>query len=170
MDGTMLVSLAVAILALVTCALLALLFWRGKCLILVLGRTESPEYTQVGEAENLLSGNQRLARRMAVVLLIGCFLIATLIGYEVAKLAGNASLASVLTLLNNVSFLAFIAGVIWFFIAQRSNKDENDPKKSEPSVAARARVARLDHLPTATILFVIAYLIVIGLVGVLFAL
>lgn len=162
------VALAVALVALIACAVCALFFWQGKGLLLVAGRPHDEE-SLVADQDSP-NGRERLARRMTFVLLIGCLLIATLIVYEAAKLAANTSLVAAFTLINNVCFVALIIALIWFFIVQRPAKEEKDPEKQESAVSARARSAQLDHLPLATILFVIAFLFVIGLVGVLFSL
>lgn len=116
--------------------------------------------------EETSEGRKRLARRMVVVLLIGFALVATLLLFEGAKLAGNATAA---TMANNVAFVALLVGMVWFFIVQRPDRSKDDAAKEESRMAARARSARLDHLPMATLVFTIAFIAVIALVGVLFA-
>ncbi|RDB62392.1 hypothetical protein C1878_08730 [Gordonibacter sp. 28C] len=163
MDGITIMALVTAALALVALALIALMFWRGSWLFLVAGRAAEDE------AEDAAEGRRLLARRMAVVLLIGCALVATLILFEGFKLAGNASLAWAATMANNVAFVALLVGMVWFFVVQRPDRSKDDAAKEESRMAARARSARLDHLPMATLVFTIAFIAVIALVGVLFA-
>lgn len=163
MDGTAIVALATAVLVLVALAVLAWMFWRGSWLFLVAGRAGENGDEETSE------GRRRLARRMAVVLLIGFALVATLLLFEGAKLAGNAPLATAATMANNVAFVALLVGMVWFFIVQRPDRSKDDAAKEESRMAARARSARLDHLPMATLVFTIAFIAVIALVGVLFA-
>ena len=75
--------------------------------------------------------------------------------------------------------LAVLAWMFWrgswlFLVAGRAGEN-GDEETSEGRrrlarrMAARARSARLDHLPMATLVFTIAFIAVIALVGVLFA-
>ena len=159
MDGSTVVALAVSMVALVAFAVAALMFWQGKWLFLLLGKSAHVEGVDG-------PGQRRLARRMAAVLLICCVLVATLVLFEMAKLAGSTTLASVLALVNNGAFLALIVGLIWFFIVQRPIRGKDDVAESGSS-ARRAHAANLDHLHAATILFVIALLAIVALVGIL---
>lgn len=174
MDGNMIAALVVAAATFVAFALVALMFWQGKWLFLVAGRAAGAEGADVGErggsaAFGGADGVRKLGRRMAVVLLIACVLVATLLLFEGAKLAGNAPLASAATMANNVAFVALLVGMVWFFIVQRPDREKDESSKQESRVAARARTARLDHLPMATILFSLALIALTALVGVLFA-
>ncbi|WP_231847544.1 hypothetical protein, partial [Gordonibacter pamelaeae] len=110
-----------------------------------------------------------MGRRMAVVLLAACVLVATLLAFEGAKLAGNALLASAATLVNNVAFVALLVAMVWFFIVQRPDRPKEGASSEDSPMASRAHAARLDHLPLATILFTLVVIAVIALVGILFA-
>lgn len=150
MDGASMLAVAATCTALVALAALAWAFRHGALLVLLTGRAEAGE------------GERALGRRMAVVLLVGCALMATLLVFQGAELARSASLARAASLANNVAFLAFIAAVVWFFIVQRPDRDEDARK-------ARPRAASLDHLHAATIVFVVCLLAVVGVVGLLAA-
>lgn len=176
MDGTTLAAFAAAAAALVAFALAAFMFWRGKWLFLVAGgaaAAEEAESAAVGAgSEAGLSGAggiRKMGRRMAVVLLAACVLVATLLAFEGAKLAGNALLASAATLVNNVAFVALLVAVVWFFIVQRPDRPKEGASSQDSPMASRAHAARLDHLPLATILFTLVVIAVIALVGILFA-
>ena len=129
MDGTTLAAFAAAAAALVAFALAAFMFWRGKWLFLVAGGAAAAEEAEsaagCGGSEAGPSGAggiRKMGRRMAVVLLAACVLVATLLAFEGAKLAGNALLASAATLVNNVAFVALLVAMVWFFIVQRPDR------------------------------------------------
>ncbi|WP_162611494.1 hypothetical protein [Gordonibacter urolithinfaciens] len=173
MDGTTIAAFAAATAALVAFALAAFMFWKGKWLFLVAGGAAAVEEAEsaVGSAAGLsdAGGVRKMGRRMAVVLLAACVLVATLLAFEGAKLAGNALLASAATLVNNVAFVALLVAMVWFFIVQRPDRPKESTSSQDPRMASRAHAARLDHLPLATILFTLAIIAVVALVGILFA-
>lgn len=74
---------------------------------------------------------------MAVVLLAACVLVATLLAFEGAKLAGNALLASAATLVNNVAFVALLVAMVWFFIVQRPDRPKESASSQDPRMASR---------------------------------
>lgn len=161
MEGSLAAALVVTGVALVAFALFAFLFWRGALLYLLAGKAAlEPEGADADACRTL-------GRRMAIVLMVGCALMATLVVYLAAELTLNAPLASVASMANNVAFIALVVALIWFFVVQRPNR-EKDEELSRP--AARARAATLDHLHIGTILFVIALLAIVGLVGIVAAL
>lgn len=179
MNGTIIAAFAAAAAALVAFALAAFMFWKGKWLFLVAGSAAGTEEgkdagssadgagSESGRPD--AGGVRKMGRRMAVVLLVSCVLVATLLAFEGAKLAGNAPLASAATLVNNVAFVALLVAMVWFFIVQRPDRPKEGASSQDSPTASRAHAARLDHLPLATILFTLAVIAVIALVGILFA-
>lgn len=143
MEGTLVVALIVSCAALAAFAFFAFMFWRGALLFLLAGSAATD-----GEHDEAC---RRLGKRMAVVLLVACALVATLAVLQAAEIARNALLASAATLANNGAFLALVAVVIWFFIVQRPDGER--------------RRANLDHVHAATIVFVVLMLGAVGVVG-----
>ena len=158
MDESVVAAIAVSSAALAACAVVAVMFWRGSWLFLLAGNGAAN-----GDREE---DCRKLGRRAAVMLLVGCALLATLIVFEAAGLARNVVLASAASFANNVAFLALVVAVIWFFLAQRPDDDGLAPDERR---SARPRNASLDHVHAATIVFVIAFLAVIAVVGIVAA-
>lgn len=154
------VALGASIVALAALGTVALMLWRGSWLFLVAGKAAADEDAARQEA------CRTLGRRMAAVVLVACILMATLALFEAGKLTGSAPLATAATWANNAAFLALIVVLVWFFVVSRPERGdqraEGDGKRS-----ARIRSANLDHLHIATVLFVIALLAVVALVGIL---
>lgn len=190
MDGQTIAAFAVSAAVLVLLVAATCQFFRGAWLFLLAGRQAA--------AEDARPGALKAARRMGAVCAVACVLVASLIGYEAAYLAGAAQAAWVLAMLNNIAFVAFVVAMVWFFIVQRPSREDAGAKgretralkappagsdvasdagsadKGASSAASaaerRKRVASLDHLPTATILFSIALLAAMAAIGILFAL
>ncbi len=68
-----------------------------------------------------------------------------------------------------MAFVALLVAMVWFFIVQRPDRPKESASSQDPRMASRAHAARLDHLPLATILFTLAIIAVVALVGILFA-
>lgn len=195
MTGQTIAAFAVSAAAFAALALVAWQLWRGRWLALIAGRAGAAAEGEKGD------GVRKAARRMALVALIECALVATLIVYEAARMQGPGAAGTVwaLAMVNNAAFLAFVGVMIWFFIVQRPSKDERRGRASAPDAARgtegaenaesgaehaaaardaaaaasaaerRAQVARLDHMPLATILFTLALIAIAAAVGILFA-
>lgn len=158
MDEAVCAVVAVSSSALVAFAFVACMLWRGSWLFLLTGRAAAN-----GEHDEAC---RKLGRRAAVMLFVGCALMATLVVFQIAVFSRNVPLASAFSLANNAAFIALIVVVIWFFIVQRPNEDET---ASRAHRSVRPRSAGLDHLHAATIVFVVAYLAVIAAVGIVAA-
>lgn len=152
MEGTVIAAIAASGVSLVSFALLATMFWRGRWLVLLAGSAAAdPERDKVCRA---------LGRRMAAVLMAAGTLMATLVVFLAGELARSAGVVSAASMANNVAFVALVVVLIWFFIVQRPNDEHGSPKGG-----AAPRRSSLDHLHAATIVFVVAVLAVVGAVG-----
>lgn len=157
MEGTV-AALAASLVSLAAFAVVGAMFWRGSWLALLAG--------DAARSEKDAPACRKLGRRMAAVLAVCCALMATLVLFLAAGLAGASGLASAAALANNVAFFALIVAVGWFFIVQRPDREDG----ADDPVASRGRAARLDHLHMRTIVFVIAVIVVVAAVGMLAAL
>ncbi|OUO91473.1 hypothetical protein B5F40_03275 [Gordonibacter sp. An230] len=151
-------AFAATLIVLAVFAIMGVMLWRGSWLALLVDDASC--------SEEDASSCRALGRRMAVVLAVCCALMATLVLFLAARLAGAHDLASIATMANNAAFLAFVVALAWFFVVQRPNR----PEGVEDAVSRRARTARLDHLHTRTIVFVVAVIVAVIAVGMLAAL
>src|SRR5699024_597241 len=97
-EGTLVAALAASLASMAAFALLAVMFRRGSWLFLLAGRA-----AREGADEQ---GVRALGKRMAVVLVVGGVLMATLAAYLGAEIARDAAVASVAAMANNAAFLA----------------------------------------------------------------
>src|SRR5699024_3174935 len=102
MEGSLAAALVVTGVALVACALFAFMFWRGALLYLLAGKAALEP-----EGENAVAC-RTLGRRMAIVLMVGCALMATLVVYLAAELTLSPTLAFVASMANNAAFIALV--------------------------------------------------------------
>lgn len=153
MDEAIVVAIAISGVALVAFALLAAMFWHGRWLMLLAGSAAN----NVERAQSY----RVLGRHMAVVLMVAGTLMATLVVFLAGELAHNVILVSAASMANNVAFVALAMVLIWFFVVQRPSDEDGAPKGR----SSTPRRASLDHLHGATIVFVVAMLAVVGVVG-----
>ncbi len=159
------VAIAAIVVSVFIAGLFALLAWKfnqSSWMFLLMGRLADTGDHKAMEKQD------KLGKRMALVLAVSVVLILTLVFYDIARLANQPDLAWGLGLLNNVVFLAEVAVIIWFFIAQRFQdewKNWDERKERTPQQKYRERIARINHLSTPTILFITIVVLVLFGVG-----
>lgn len=173
MNGFAVAVVALAVVLALACAAACVQLARGAWLFLVAGAQARDFPSDEQERRAVTAG-----RRMAPVLGTLALLLATMAAYQGLRLAGSDA-AQVFLMANNVMFVAFIIALVAFYVMQRAYKDPLDKPAApggrtvtseQAALERRARKARLDAFPTATLATLIAVVVIAVGTGILFSL
>lgn len=110
------VRFAFGVVLLIVTAALSLQLWKGRWLFLIAQPDKKKKGTFYPE------GTHKSARRVAWVM-VGCFAVAaTLLVFEMTKMAGSSSFGQVAATMNNIALVGYCIVLLWAVFSSRNGR------------------------------------------------